>query len=390
MQPTILFYLSLILLSGLIFGRAVKHLKLPNVTGYLLAGLILGPYCLKVYSHEMITSFELISEMALAFIAFSIGAEFKISYLKKMGKQSVIIATVAAVLAAVFVTLSLVIIGVDFEIALLLGAIASATAPAATIMVVRQYNAKGPVSEMLLSVVAIDDAVALILFGLSMAVVNSMNNTEQTSVAMSIVMPVIEILGSFALGLILGLLFKIPLKYFKKDSNRLIIITGFVFLASAIAGMLNLSPLLLCMSMGAMVVNIVDSSKSIFALADGFTPPLYLMFFVVSGADLDITILPEVGLIGILYIISRFLGKVLGSSVGSIITNAPETVKKYLGLTLIPQAGVAIGLSLLASQKLPEYAATIRAVVLAATFIYELTGPVLTKISLKKAGEITE
>jgi len=390
MQPTILFYLSLILLSGLIFGRAVKHLKLPNVTGYLLAGLILGPYCLKVYSHEMITSFELISEMALAFIAFSIGAEFKISYLKKMGKQSVIIATVAAVLAAVFVTLSLVIIGVDFEIALLLGAIASATAPAATIMVVRQYNAKGPVSEMLLSVVAIDDAVGLILFGLSMAVVNSMNNTEQTSVAMSIVMPVIEILGSFALGLILGLLFKIPLKYFKKDSNRLIIITGFVFLASAIAGMLNLSPLLLCMSMGAMVVNIVDSSKSIFALADGFTPPLYLMFFVVSGADLDITILPEVGLIGILYIISRFLGKVLGSSVGSIITNAPETVKKYLGLTLIPQAGVAIGLSLLASQKLPEYAATIRAVVLAATFIYELTGPVLTKISLKKAGEITE
>jgi len=390
MQLTTLFYLSLILLSGLIFGRAVKHLKLPNVTGYLLAGLILGPYCLKIFSQEMVTGFELISEMALAFIAFSIGAEFKISYLKKVGSMSVIIATVAAVLASVFVTLSLVLIGVDFEIALLLGAIASATAPAATVMVVKQYNAKGPVSETLLSVVAIDDAVALILFGLSMAVVNSMNSPGQTSLAMSIIMPVIEIIGSLVLGFILGILFRIPLKYFKKDSNRLIIISGFVLLASSLASMLNLSPLLLCMSMGAMVANIIESPMSIFNLVDGFTPPLYLMFFVVSGAELDITILPKVGLIGILYIISRFFGKVLGASVGAIVTKAPETVKKYLGFTLIPQAGVAIGLSLLASQKLPGYAATIRAVVLSATFIYELTGPVLTKISLKKAGEITE
>lgn len=390
MQLTTLFYLSLILLSGLIFGRAVKHLKLPNVTGYLLAGLILGPYCLNVFSADLVKNLELVSEMALAFIAFSIGAEFKISYLKKIGSMSVVIAIVAAMLAAVFVTISLVIIGVDFEIALLLGAIASATAPAATIMVVRQYNAKGPVSEMLLSVVAIDDAVALILFGLSMAVVNSMQNPGQASVGMSIVMPVVEIAGSFAVGLMLGLLFKIPLKYFRKDSNRLIITTGFVFLASSVASMMGLSPLLLCMSMGAVLINITDSAKSIFCLADGFTPPLYLMFFVVSGADLDVTILPKVGLIGILYIISRFLGKVFGASVGAIITKAPETVRKYLGLTLIPQAGVAIGLSLLASQKLPECAAAIRTVVLAATFIYELIGPVLTKISLKKAGEITE
>lgn len=385
-----MFYLSLILLSGLIFGRAVKLLKLPNVTGYLLAGLILGPYCLKIFTVDLVTSFELISEMALAFIAFSIGAEFKISYLKKLGSTSVVIAIFAALLASVFVTLSLIIIGVEFEIALLLGAIASATAPAATVMVIKQYNAKGPVSEMLLSVVAIDDAVALILFGLSMAVVNSMTNPGEASMTMSVIMPVVEIIGSFVVGVILGILFKIPLKYFRKDSNRLIITTGFVFLASSIASMLGLSPLLLCMSMGAVVVNIVGSAKSIFSLADRVTPPLYLMFFVVSGAGLDITILPKVGLIGFMYIITRFLGKVLGSYAGAIITKAPETVKKYLGFTLIPQAGVAIGLSLLASQKLPAYAATIRTVVLAATFIYELVGPVLTKISLKKAGEITE
>ena len=385
-----MFYLSLILLSGLIFGRAVKLLKLPNVTGYLLAGLILGPYCLKIFTVDLVTSFELISEMALAFIAFSIGAEFKISYLKKLGSTSVVIAIFAALLASVFVTLSLIIIGVEFEIALLLGAIASATAPAATVMVIKQYNAKGPVSEMLLSVVAIDDAVALILFGLSMAVVNSMTNPGEASMTMSVIMPVVEIIGSFVVGVILGILFKIPLKYFRKDSNRLIITTGFVFLASSIASMLGLSPLLLCMSMGAVVVNIVGSAKSIFSLADRVTPPLYLMFFVVSGAGLDITILPKVGLIGFMYIITRFLGKVLGSYAGAIITKAPETVKKYLGFTLIPQAGVAIGLSLLASQKLPAYAATIRTVVLAATFIYELVGPVLTKIWLKKAGEITE
>lgn len=390
MDLTTLFYLSLILLSGLIFGRAVKILKLPNVTGYLLAGLVLGPYCLKVFSVEMVSELELISEMALAFIAFSIGAEFKISYLKKIGSMSVIIAVTAAVLATVLVVISLVLIGVDFETALLLGAIASATAPAATVMVVKQYNAKGPVSEMLLSVVAIDDAVALILFGFSMAVVNTLKNPGQASLSMSVVMPLIEIAGSFILGFILGVIFRIPLRYFKKESNRLIIITGFVFLASAAATMLGLSPLLFCMSLGATVVNFVDSAKSIFSLADQVTPPLYLMFFVVSGAELDITILPKIGFIGLMYIISRFLGKVIGSSVGSIITKAPETVKKYLGFTLIPQAGVAIGLSLLASQKLPENAATIRTVVLAATFIYELTGPVLTKISLKKAGEITE
>jgi len=390
MELTTLFYLSLILLSGLIFGRAVKLLKLPNVTGYLLAGLILGPYCLKVFPADLVKSLELVSEMALAFIAFSIGAEFRISYLKKVGSMSVVIATVAAVAASIFVTLSLILIGVDLEIALLMGAIASATAPAATVMVVKQYSAKGPVSETLLSVVAIDDAIALILFGFLIAVVNTMQNPGQASAVMSVLVPFAEIIGSFVIGVILVLLFRIPLKYFKKESNRLIIITGFVFLASSIASMLNLSPLLLCMSLGATVVNLVDSASSIFSLAEKVTPPLYVMFFVVSGAELDVTILPKVGLMGILYIISRFLGKVLGANFGAVITKAPETVKKYLGLTLIPQAGVAIGLSLLAAQSLPAYAAPIRAVVLSATFIYELTGPVLTKIALKKAGEITE
>ncbi|HHW48376.1 MAG TPA: cation:proton antiporter [Clostridiaceae bacterium] len=383
-----LLYLALMLFSGLISGRAVKQVKLPNVTGYLIAGLLIGPYCLKLIPLETVVKFELISEMALAFIAFTIGAEFKFSYLKRMGITPVIIAIFEALIASVFVTAVLAIFGFGVEISLLLGAIASATAPAATIMVVKQYKARGPVTETLLSVVALDDAVALIAFGVSMAIVNMLKNPGQSPGIMSIISPVIEIAGSVILGIILGLLFNVPLRFFKKDSNRLIISTGFIFLGSALASLLELSPLLLCMCMGATLVNVSDASDSIFRIVDSVTAPIFLMFFVVSGAELDITILPKVGLIGILYIIFRVAGKVFGASIGAVIMKAPSTVKKYIGFTLVPQAGVAIGLSLIASRALPEFGQTIRAVVLSATLIYELTGPAFTKIGLQKAGEI--
>jgi len=389
MQLNILFYLALILFSGLIFGRAVKLAKLPNVTGYLIAGLLIGPYILKLVPMELVSGLDLISEMALAFIAFSIGSEFKLSYLKKVGMMPIIIALLEGLAATFVVTLVLVICGFDTEIALLLGAIASATAPAATIMVVKQYNAKGPVTETLLSVVALDDAVALIAFGFAVAIVNTMQHPGGTSLIMSVLKPFGEIAGALGLGAVLGILFKIPLRFFKKDSNRLIISSGFVFLGSSLATMFGFSPLLLCMAMGAVLVNVSESGESILRLTDSVTPPIFLMFFVVSGMELDITVLPKVGVIGVLYIICRIVGKVAGASLGAVIMKAPDTVKKYIGFSLVPQAGVAIGLSLLAARMLPQYGQTIRAVVLSATFIYELTGPVLTKISLKKAGEIT-
>ncbi|MDD5018749.1 MAG: cation:proton antiporter, partial [Eubacteriales bacterium] len=278
----------------------------------------------------------------------------------------------------------------DLKIALLLGAIASATAPAATIMVVKQYKAKGPVTETLLSVVALDDAVALIAFGFAMAVVNTMQHPGEISLAWSIILPFIEIIGSVLLGFLLAFLFKIPLRFFKKSSNRLIITAGFIFLGTALATLLDLSPLLLCMSMGAMLVNISNSAESIFKLVDGVTAPIYLMFFVVSGAELNISVLPAIGLIGILYIISRIIGKVAGATFGSILMKAPDTVKKYIGFTLVPQAGVAIGLSLIAAQTLPEFGQTIRAVILCGTLVYELIGPAITKSALHKAGEISE
>jgi Kef-type K+ transport system membrane component KefB len=388
MELTTLFYLALILFAGLIFGRAVKFIKLPNVTGYLIAGLILGPYCLKVFPLNMITNMDLISEIALSFIAFSIGSEFKLSYLKKVGTMPVVIAISEALAAAIFVTIVLVLFGFGLEISMLLGAIASATAPAATIMVVRQFNAKGPVTQTLLSVVALDDAVALILFGFAAAIVNTMNHPGEISLALSVIMPFLDIIGSLILGFLLGYLFTVPLRFFKKNSNRIIIIAAFVFLGASLAAILNLSPLLLCMSMGAILINVSDSGESIFNLTEGFTSPLFLMFFVISGSELDISVLPKIGMIGLLYLITRVIGKVVGATIGSILMKAPDTVKKFLGFSLIPQAGVAIGLSLIAADSLPEYGQTIRAVILSCTLIYELIGPALTKLSLKKAGEI--
>jgi Kef-type K+ transport system membrane component KefB len=389
MQLNTLFYLALVLFAGLICGRAVKLLKLPNVTGYLIAGLLIGPYVFKLVPMDLVKGMDLVSEMALSFIAFSIGSEFKLTYLKKVGIAPIIVAIMEGLAATFVVTLVLILFGFDSEIAILLGAIASATAPAATIMVVRQYKAKGPVTEMLLSVVALDDAVALIAFGFSVAIVNMMQHPGESSLIISVLKPVGEIIGSLLLGFLLGALFTFPLRYFKKDSNRLIITTGFVFLGSSLATMLGLSSLLLCMAMGAMLVNISKSGDSIMKLTDSITPPIFLMFFVVSGMELDITVLPEVGVIGVLYIICRVIGKVTGASLGAAIMKTPDTVRKYIGFSLVPQAGVAIGLSLLAAQMLPEYGQTIRAVVLSATLIYELTGPALTKASLKKAGEIS-
>lgn len=390
MEHNTLFYLALILLSGLIFGRLVKLIRLPNVTGYLIAGLIIGPFGLRLISVNMVTNLELISEIALAFIAFTIGAEFKLSYLKRVGMTPIVIAILEALMASVLVTFVLVLVGVDVEIALLLGAIASATAPAATVMVIKQYRAKGPVTETLMSVVALDDAAALMLFGFASATVNVMQNPEEVSIAMTIISPILEIIASFAVGFLLGFLFLVPMRFFKKDSNRLIISTGIVLLGAALANMLGLSPLLLCMCIGAMLVNVSPDSDSIFKLTDSVTPPIFLMFFVVSGMSLNIAILPTIGLIGIIYIVFRVIGKILGAFLGARLMKAPLVVEKYLGFSLIPQAGVAIGLALLTTRILPQYGEIIQTVVLGATFIYELIGPAATKISLQKAGEITK
>lgn len=385
---SILFPIGLMLLAGLLFGRIAKKLTLPNVTGYIIAGLVLGPYVLGIVSAETASSLSVVSEIALGFIALSIGAEFKLSYFKEVGISPVVIAALEGLMASVCVACALLAIGQPLTLALVLGAIASATAPAATIMVIRQYNARGPVTKTLLSVVALDDAVALISFGFAVAIARSV--TGGGNLIRSIAEPFIELGLSILVGAGAALVMMIPLHFFKKKSNRLCAIAALVFLTSALASKLGASSLLSCMIFGALLANISKDADAVFQISDTVTPPVFMLFFVVSGAQLNVTLIPTIGLIGVIYVLLRVVGKVTGATLGAAITHADRKVRKYLGWTLVPQAGVAIGLTLVADTVIPEYSGQIRAVVLCGTLIYELVGPVISKIALTKAGEITK
>lgn len=388
MELNIFTNLAIALLLGLLSSKVMKKIKLPNVTGYLLIGLITGPYCLKLLSLEVINQFSIIPEIALGFIAFSIGAEFKLSYLKKVGKAPIIIAFTEAVGAVLIVDFILIITGNDLAFSLVLGAIAAATAPAATLMVVRQYKAKGPVTNTLLPVVAIDDAMALMVFGLSIAVAKAIDSNNSISLFSTILRPVLEIFGALIFGAILGIVLKFLTNWFTGRGTRLSCTIAMVSLCLGISNLLGFSALLACMAMSAVYVNISNVSDKVFEQVDRMTPPIFILFFFLSGANLDINVLPTVGVIGILYVIFRVIGKLIGAAFGAKISNSEPTVKKYLGYTLIPQAGVAIGLAGIATTVVPEYGIEIQTIILCATVIYELFGPVITKLALKKAGEI--
>lgn len=386
---SVLFYLGVILLSGLFFGRLVKHIKLPNVTGYLLAGLLLGPYITGILKADLVAELDVLSEIALGFIAFSIGSEFKLSYFKRVGITPVVIAVCEGLGAVAAVAVAMLLAGEPLPFALVIGAIASATAPAATIMVIKQYRAKGPLTQTLLSVVALDDAVALIAFGFSVAIAGTLQNAGgESSLLLSILSPVLEVVLAAVIGGALALAFTIPLRFFKKSSNRLCIAVAFIFLAAALADWAGASALLTTMVMGAVLVNICKSANEIMQLADSVTGPIFMMFFVISGAELNLSVLPTIGLVGVLYVVARVIGKWLGATVGAVLMKSDPAIKKYLGPTLIPQAGVAIGLTLVAQEVVPQYAQVIRAVVLCGTFIYEIIGPMVAKICLQRAGEI--
>lgn len=384
----LLFYLAIMLFAGLLFGRLLKLVKLPNVTGYLIAGLVLGPFVTKILSAEQVESLSVISNMALSFIAFTVGLSFKRSYFKRVGMTPVVIALLEALVAVFLVQGALIAAGFDVAFSIVLGAIAAATAPAATIMVIKQYGAKGPVTDTLMAVVAIDDAVALVAFGFAVSIAGVISGNGGGNIFLSILQPLWQVFLSLLIGAVMGVLFKIPLRFFKKSGNRLIIIIGFVFMASALATLCGVSELLACMALGSVFCNISTESDSINDLCDFFTPPLFELFFVVSGAGLDVSVLPQIGVMGAIYVVVRCVGKYLGAFIGAKIMKAPDAVAKYIGPTLIPQAGVAIGLTIVAQSVVPHYAAQVRAVILCGTLIYELVGPAITKITLKKAGEI--
>ena len=393
--------LGIAMAVGLLFTRIVKLVKLPNVTGYLIAGLLIGPSVLGLIDKATVESFDMIVTLALGFIAFSIGGEFKLGTLKKLGKNVTVITFFQALgaVAVVFVVLLVAglcgTLGEDYlPMVFTLSAIATATAPAATLLVVRQYKAHGPVTETLLPVVAMDDAIGLMIFAIFNAIAVAIASGETPTVTTMLLDPLLEIFLSLLIGFALGLVVALCTRVFKSRANRLCLCITATVIGVALADMWGLSSLLLCMMIGAVFSNLGFEVDRVLEGTDRWTPPLFMLFFVISGADLDLSILPTVGILGALYIIARALGKYFGAMAGAAVVKADPNIRKYLGITLLPQAGVAVGMAQIA---LSEFTALgesdigrkIQAVVLCATLVYEIVGPVLTKISLKKAGEIT-
>lgn len=387
-MTNVLLALSIAMAMGLLMSRFIKLIHLPDVTGYLIAGLLVGPYVLGVMTPELNNSLAIVSNVALGFIAYSIGSEFKISYLKEIGIKPIVITIFEGCVASLLVFLTLFLAGQDMPLCLALGAIAAATAPAATLMVVRQYKANGPVTKMLLPVVAMDDALGLMLYAIMMAVARTLVDGSALSVMTLLVEPLLQIIFSLGLGVALGFLLTLVIPFFHSRGKKLALSIMMVFCAVGLSEVLDLSSLLVCMMVGATMINLSHQSDSMLEQVDRFTPPLFLLFFVLSGANLNLSVLPTVGVVGVCYVLARAAGKVLGATIGAITQRCDKNIIRYLGFTLIPQAGVAIGMARMSMTALPEYADIINAVVLSGTLIYELCGPVITKIALTKAGEI--
>jgi len=400
--------LSVALLAGLLMSRAVKLLKLPAVTGYLIAGVLVGPFLLGRLgiagigiTAEQIEGFGLISDLALGFIAFSMGNEFRLAQLKKIGRQATVIGVAQALVTTLLVDGALIALHyampqtLTFGSAIVLGAVATATAPAATLMVVRQYKAKGPVTDILLPVVALDDAVGLVVFAVSFGVAKSLG----TSVGIGAILlePLLEIILSLALGFVMGLLFTLCERYFHSRSKRMAVSVTFVMLTVAISSLrfqvgsihIGFSSLLACMMLGTVFCNFCEVSEELMERADRWTVPVLILFFVISGAELDLSVFGKgaVVLIGLVYILSRSIGKYFGAASSAKLTGCDSNIVKYLGITLLPQAGVALGMAIKAIELGPD-GAIVRNITLFAVLVYEIVGPFLTKIALTKAGDI--
>lgn len=383
----ILLLIGIAMAAGLLVSRGARAVKLPNVTAFLVAGLIIGPCVAGIISKEQAESMGVISEAALGFIAYAIGGEFKLAYLKKIGKAPLTITVFQGLTTAICVDVGLIAFGVDVPLALLLGAIALATAPAATLMVVRQYKAHGPVTQMLLPVVAMDDALGLMVFSISASVAQGMLGGAVTVQSM-VLTPILEIVGSIALGGALGWVLAFGARFFASRGNKLALSIALVLAGVGLCDMWNLSSLLVCMMIGAVMVNLSQVHEVLIEQCDRFTPPLFLLFFVLSGADLDVSVLPSVGVMGVGYLLLRSIGKWGGTLLGAVCVKADSNIKKYLGLTLLPQAGVAIGMASLVAARFPTLGAQVNTIVLAGVLVFELIGPLITKFALKKAGEI--
>ena len=405
--------IGIAMFAGLFLSRLTSKFNLPDVTSYLVAGVLIGPLCLGLlgvegigfHSFEFVEEMGLLSDVALGFIAFSIGSEFRVSALRRTGRQATVIAIVQALTATALVDAALLILHLflgdklPVSTCIILGAIATATAPAATLMVVNQYKAKGPLTDMLLPVVALDDAVGLIVFAVSNGVAKALVSGS-ISVVSVLVNPILEIVLSLGMGMLLGWIFSEVEIYFNSNSKRLSLAVAFVVLCTALSKLhfelgggvkIGFSSLLVTMMCATVFCNLCDFSEQIMYQVERWTAPVYVLFFVLSGAELDLTVFADFAVVGIgvVYILTRSAGKIVGANVSARLTKCPESICKYLGITLLPQAGVALGMSVMVAAEFGAEGALVRNIVLFSVLIYELVGPVLTKIALTRAGEIT-
>lgn len=383
--------LGFILLIGFFSARIIHKIRLPAVTVYLLLGIIIGPYICNFLSVDLLESSGLISNIVLGFIAFTVGQNFSRDSFARIGKQVLWISLLEASGAWMLVTfLFLLILHQPLYISLLFGAISAATAPAATVMVIRQYNAKGLFTETLLGIVAIDDAWCLIIFAISLGVAKALHLHAESAylIFKTILHSLIEIGGSFALGGCFAWLFYKLSKHTRTKNELLIYVLGFLLLNTGLAIQFHLAVLLANMFLGAVLVNLDTASFRFFDILKSTDPPLYVIFFVLAGAHLQIFALTKLGLLGLGYLVFRMLGKGIGASIGGQISHSASSIKKYIGLGLVPQAGVALGVALIAQAEFPEVGGLILTVIVATTVVYEIVGPVCTRIALQRVGEI--
>lgn len=384
-----------LLLFGFLFGRLAKVVRLPRVTGYIIAGILLGPYLLKLFSENSLNQLDFIPQLALGIVALVIGAGLSFSLIKRLGLRLIIITLLQAIGAFFLVLIFLLLFNMPLGAALPLAAIATATAPAATVAIIREYRARGPLTETILAVVALDDAVAIILFGVILTFnIEHLSTFGQAALA-SLSASFLEIAIALAIGVSLGLLAHILIKITKEVTDTIIIILGIVLLGIGLASISHTSSLLTNMFLGLTLINISSKNTDIVANLEKLTPPIYVFFFVLAGAHLNLGIFATAGLSmllwGIIFVVSRIIGKLAGAYLGGVISGASPSIRKYLGLTLIPQAGVAIGLSLLITKASGyyEFRSIILNITLIAVAFNEIVGPICTKYALFKAEEAT-
>lgn len=380
--------LGLLVLTGLLGGRVSNRFKLPAVTGYILFGLLIGPSVLGILAEETLEYLSPLHDLALGLIALTIGVELRWERLRKLGLSIINITVLQALAAMLLVIAAMLILGQPLPVALLLGAVCTATAPAATVAVIREYNAAGPLTKTLLAVVALDDALCVLIFGITLTMVKGIVSSSGESSWAILRISIFEILGSLSLGIILALFLSQLLKHWKVEvPNLLSLLLGTTMLAGGLATQFHLSPILTNMVLGTVLSNLT-ARRQLFRGLEIIERPIYIAFFALAGAGLELEALSHLGLVGVSYILARSLGKMFGSWLGGTLSHAPPSVNKYLGLALLPQAGVAIGLSMLVTKELPQLSGIISTVVLASVVVYELLGPVSAKYALVKAGEI--